>query len=309
MTEMQMDSGAAEEHWFQGKDLDVLIYKVNRRPLSADLSLFEPPASPIRHLYEVLLEQRRPVVSGRRYQREWRVGNLNLDEDAGTITGLIGWSRSDASLTSVWDEESKSWRERVVAADTSAVSPFVFQADRRYLGVLKHPSFREHTLNWVFTEILNRAEMARAVPLVQWAVEPVGDEREFNNWLDSVDQVVELRFTFERPNPDAEKAFEQLFERLDSLEAEKIREVITARDRQVGLDKQAVKNDPTTQGFIRAAMSAFGFVIGKAFRNGKKVQYDQRDQVLRERVDDVSPTVAGAIQDVEGAVRQASGRK
>lgn len=304
-----MDSGAAEEHWFQGKDLDVLIYKVNRRPLSADPSLFEPPASPIRHLYAVLLEQRTPVVSGRRYQREWRVGNLNLDEDAGTITGLIGWSRSDASLTSVWDEEGKAWRDRVVAADTSAVSPFVFQADRRYLGVLKHPSFREHTLNWVFTEILNRAEMARAVPHVQWAVEPVGDEREFNNWLDSVDQVVELRFTFERPNPDAEEAFEQLFERLDSLEAEKIREVITARDRQVGLDKQAVKNDPTTQGFIRAAMSAFGFVFGKAFRNGKKVQYDQRDQVLRERVDDVSPTVAGAIQDVEGAVRQASGRK
>ena len=296
-------------HWFAGKTVDVLIYKVNRRPIEADLNVFQPPADALEHLFAVLYQQRRPIKSGRRHQREWRVGNLQMDAPAGTIVGMLGWSRSGEVLTNVWDEEAAEWRDEVVASEASGVAPFAFLKDDRFLGVLKHPSFTENTVQWVLTEMLNRAEQYDRMPAVVWAVEPVGDPGEFFAWLDQAESVTELKFVFERPNPDGEEAFNELFQRLDRLEADKIRETITARDPEVGLSKEGLTSDRVTRGFIMAAMAAFGFVVGKAYRGGKKVTYDQRQQALREPVENVSPDWPAATRDVLGAVRRVTQRR
>lgn len=309
MARVRIEGYAEDEggHWFAGKDLSVLVYKVNRRPIGADPQLFEPPPDILEHFDATLRRLRRPVESGRRFQREWRVGNLDR-HDEGSLTGMLGWSRSGEALSNVWDEEAQEWRDIVVPSDVSGVAPFAYLQDKGLFGVLRHPSFAEQTVQRVLTEMLTRGEHLSGFPTVNWAVEPVGDPREFYDWLDAADAVTELKFVFERPNPDAEKAFEEIFERLDRLEAEKIRETITARDKQAGINREGLRSDRTSTGFILAAMAGFGFVVGTAYRGTKKVVYDQRNQALREPVQDVAPDWASATEQVLEAVRRVTTR-
>lgn len=295
-----------DAHWFAGKDLSVLIYRVNRRPIAADPSLFEPPASVLDHVEATLRRSDRPEKSGRRYQREWRIGNLARDDQLGTITGILGWSRSGEALSNVWDDEAQAWRDVVVSNEASGVSPFAFLRERRYLGVLRHPSFEERTVQLVLTRLLNQSERLASPPTTVWAVEPVGDRESFMHWLDSVDSIRQLKFVFERPNPDGEPAFQELFDRIDRLKAERISEVITARDPNDGLDKQGVLDDPMNQSFLAAAMSAFGYVVARGRRRGRKVTYDQRLKALREPVRDLPSDWIGATRRVVDAVTRAT---
>jgi hypothetical protein len=252
-----------------------------------------------------------PVVvqSGRRHRREWRIGNKVFDQQAGTLTGMIGWTRTAAALSSVWDEDRQSWVDRFVAADQSAVAPFAFAADGRFLGVLRNSSFAETTLATVFRDILNRGESARSAPTTDWDVEPVGDEQGFYDWVASTDQVLKVEFVFKRPNPDADREFEELFARMDELEARQIRESINALDPDRGLSKQALRNERTSRMFITAAMAAFGYVVGNGVSHGQKVRYDQRTHAARERLQNVSPTWDAATEEVLGAVRRLVARR
>jgi hypothetical protein len=302
-------SESGEEHWFAGKELDVLIYRVNRRPLATSQpSLFtKDQAVPILVRLNQVLDGGVVVRSGRRYQREWRIGNKRVVSDG--LSGMVGWSRQGEVLANIYDEASQSWQDRVVSAEQSAVAPFAFTSSHRFLGVLRHPSFNEVTIAYVFTEMLNRGEQRRDDPAVQWAVEPVGDRADFDEWLDSMDSVTELRFVFRRPNPDAEEAFADLFGRLDLLKAEQIAERITPSDKTAGLDKDGIREDRVTQGFLAAAMLAFGYVVGRGYRAGRKASYDQRDSALRERVANVDSTWDGAANDVLQAVRRVDRRR
>jgi len=309
------DGSYVEGHWFAGKAVDVLIYRVNRRPLSGEPMLFfeERPEDVLAHLHDILGDLQ-PVKSGRRFQRDWRLGNKTFDAAAGVMTAQLGYSRAGETIGNVWDEETQSWTDWVVQTNASAVAPLAFVRDdddveSRFLGVLRHPSFEEDTVAWVLTEMLNRAEHRNRLPRVEWAVEPVGDPKEFYEWLRTTDQVTELQFVFKRPNPDGEESFLDLFQRLDLLEADKIRENITARDPNTGLNKAGLMSDSTTRGFIAAAMAAFGFVVGKGRRRGKKVRYDQRQKALRQKVEDVSPEWDAATEDVLNAVRTALRRR
>lgn len=302
------DSAEPSQHWFAGKDVETLFYKVNRRPPVSGETLFAPPPSVLDHLREVL-SVHAVVESGRRYKREWRIGNKVFNEEAGILTGMIGWNRTTASLASVWDDERQSWVDRVVPGDVSAVAPFAFVADGRFLGILRHSSFSETTLAVVFRDLLNRGEASRAAPTTDWDVEPVGDEQKFYDWVASTDQVLDVEFVFKRPNPDAEREFEALFARMDELEARQIRESIKARDTERGLSKQALRTEPVSRMFIAAAMAAFGYVVGKGVSNGRRVKYDQRRNAARERIANVSPTWDAATEEVLGAVRRLMARR
>jgi hypothetical protein len=297
------DNSEPSQHWFAGRDVDTLFYKVNRRPPITGETLFTQPPSVLDHLEEVLSF---PVVveSGRRFRREWRIGNKEFNHQAGTLTGMIGWTRSGAALASAWDEDHRSWVDRIVPDDVSAVAPFAFTADGRFLGVLRHSSFSEKTLPTVFRDILNRGERARVAPTTDWDVEPVGDEQEFYDWVASTDRVLKVEFVFKRPNPDAEREFEALFARMDELEARQIRESIRALDNDRGLNKQALRSEPTSRMFIAAAMAAFGYVVGNGVSRGRRVRYDQRTHAAREHLENVSVTWDAATEEVLGAVRR-----
>jgi hypothetical protein len=288
-----------QSHWFTGRSLDVLLYRVNRR----SETLFEPPPDILEHL-ELVLERPRTIESGRRHKRQWRVGNKVFDRGAGTLTGMIGWARSVQALNTTWDEENESWIDVVVPGDVSAVSPFVFVVQGRYLGVLKHASFGERTIAQVFTDLLNHGERERPSPTTEWDVEPVGDLQEFYEWVSSTDRITSVRFVFKRPNPDAEDQFRQLFERLDAHEARQITEQIVARNPERGLNKNALRTEPTTNAFISAAMAAYGYIVGRGFTRNRDNTWDQRRRAARERLEDVAPTWDGATDQVRRAVRR-----
>jgi hypothetical protein len=308
---LMASAGAAEveatENWFTKGPVELLYYKVNRRPIGGDPSLFQPPDDVIDHL-RLVLGMSKPAKSGARFQREWRLGNLEFDEDAGTFTGHLGWARSSEALGQIWDDDTHEWVDRIVPREDSAVAPVAFTLEGRTLGILKHPSFAtEEVLDDVLSEILNRGERELDFPSTVWAVESLGDEGDFLQWLDDVDQLTRLTMVFQRPNPDGEEAFQELFDRLDNMQAAIIREEIVARDPETGLVKEAVKRDSIAQAFIAAAMSAFGRIVAKGRKDGSPVKYDQRQRVLRESLDSVGSDWDEATETVLRAV-EAQGR-
>lgn len=303
--------GAADEPtqlWFAGKDVDTLLYKINRRTPVTGETLFSQPEDVLEHLEQVLAVSV-PYETGRAHKRLWHIGNKVFDRRAETLTGRVGWTRPTEVVAPVWDDERQEWDDRVLAGDVTVVAPFAFDADSRYLGVLRHSTFSEKTIADVFTQILNRGERRRPAPTTEWDVEPIGDPEEFYAWVASTDRVVNVEFVFKRPNPDAEREFEQLFARMDEMQARQIRELITARDNERGLSKQALRNEPITRSFIMAAMAAFGYIVGRGFRSGRRVTYDQRRRAARERIENVGPTWDGATEEVLGAVRRARARR
>lgn len=283
----------------------MLIYRVNRRPPPEGPTLFHQPGSVLHHLRTVLDRS----MTSLRYGRAWRIGNKSFDTEGGTFSGIIGWARSNEILEQVWDPETDSWTDRVTLSDSSAAAPFVFLEDGRYLGILRHRSFREKNLARVFSDLLNRGEHLREVPTTEWDVEPVGDTEQFFDWLDKTDRVYFVDFVFKRPNPDAEEAFSELFARMDALEARQIRETITAASEAHGLNKESLRSGHTSRAFIAAAMAAYGYLVGHGYAGGKKTKYDQRQRVAREAANDVGAAWESATQDVLRAVRRARWRR
>jgi len=294
--------------WFAGKDVDTLLYRINRRTPVTGETLFTQPVDVLNHLEQVLAVSV-SYETGRAHKRLWHIGNKIFDHRAGTLTGRVGWTRPTEVQAPVWDDERQEWADRVLAGDVTVVAPFAFDADRRYLGVMRHSSFSETTIAEVFREILNLGERRRPEPSTDWDVEPVGDAEEFYQWVASADRVVSVDLVFKRPNPDAEREFEQLFARQNELRARYIKESIAAQDNERGLSKQALRREPVTRSFIMAAMAAFGYIVGRGYRAGRKVTYDQRRRAARERIENVGPSWDGATEEVLGAVRRAEARR
>lgn len=294
--------------WFSRDGADVLYFKVNRRPLGGEPNLFDPNPDLLSHIAEVLAPHA-SVSSGRNPKREWRLGNLVFNAEDGWFTGQFGWSRVEEAVRPTWDEEEGAWSDRVVSQDDGAVVPIAFALNGETLGVLKHPTFTtEQTIHTVLSRIFNAGELSSEFATTDWSVEPLGDEKSFQAWLSDVDQLLRLTMTFRRPNPDGEADFQSLFERLDALEAKLLREEIQASDEDRGLNKAEVRRDPTTRGFISAAMHAYGYLVGIGRKNGHPSKYDQREQVLREHLSDVGADMHTASEAVLDAV-QAMGRK
>jgi len=314
MTNPPADPAAAQgtdeptQRWFAGKDVDTLIYRINRRAPAGGPIFFSPPPSVLTHLEQVLSAST-TYETGRQPRRQWHIGNKVFNHTDGTLTGRVGWTRETQVNTPEWDEARQEWADRYVTGDTTIIAPFAFIADGRYLGVLHSSTFTEKSIAAVFRQILNRGENRRAEPSTEWDVEPIGDEREFYDWVAATDRVLGVEFVFKRPNPDAEREFEQLFARMDELEARQIRELIAAQNEARGLNKEALRHEPVTRMFVTAAMAAFGYVVGKGITRGRRTQYDQRSRVARERIENVAPSWEGATEEVLDAVLSARARR
>lgn len=290
--------------WFSRDGADVLYFKVNRRPIGGDPNLFSPQDDVLSHIATVLAPHSL-ASSGHKHKREWRLGNLEFDHQAGYFTGLFGWSRSGEAVRPAWDDVAGEWSDRIVPQDEGAVVPVAFTVDGETLGVLKHPSFTtEDTIETVLTKIFNAGELSTSFATTDWGIEPLGNEKTFQNWLNSIDQLLDLKMTFKRPNPDGEDDFQELFDRLDSFKAKLIKEEIVASDEDLGLDKTAVQNDSITRQFISAAMRAYGYLVGRGRKNGRTTRYDQRHEVLREHIPDVGGDMHDATEAVLKAVQE-----
>lgn len=303
----EQGSGGSPVHWFSDRDVDVLLYKINRRVLDRG-TLFEErhreaqPRDPLEHVQVNLADFRPSAESGRRHKREWQVGNLERVGDV--LVGRLGWQRSGQTLATVFDEASQTWVDREVAGDVSGVSAFALVGDGRLLGVMRHPTFAGKTIAKVFTELLNNAERQRREPTTDFDVEPVGDSQTFFAWLDDVDLVTQVEFTFKRPNPDAEESFQELFDRQEAYGADELRETIKSAGSNHGLHKGAFREDPVAAMFLAAAMAAYGYVKARGRRRGKQANFDQRANVARESLVDVGDSWDSATEAVVEAVRR-----
>lgn len=267
------------EPWFSKRDATtLLLYRVNRRPLSTPTLFAKQPSDVLDHIAEVLLFGE-IVETGRANKREWILGNRDIDLDTRTISGQIGYERPTERSSDRYDEETKEWRDAVDVIEQTARSPFVFHADSRVLGVLQHPSFSERTIPNVFAALMNRGEDARDHRSTEWDVEPILDEIEFLEWLRQAESVEHVSFVAKLPNPSGIPEFEPVWRRLEEREAKSIREIMEARDPERGL--QGVEDDEIARAYIAMASQGFGYVKGRRMRNNRHETYDQRSQVKR----------------------------
>lgn len=309
----EYDSG---DHWFSGRDTDVLLYRVNRRPLDMG-TLFEglyeeqQPEDSLRHVQENLLDFEPLAVTGTQYRRYWYVGNIRVDLQRGYMTGRIGWRRDLETVEEDYDPATRSWRDQIRPGQRTAVAPFAYLREGHYLGVLHHPDFTERNVPDAFRQLLNNAETEKEQPTTDWDVEPVGNTQEFYDWLRRTDRVTRLDFVFKRPNHDAEPEFRAIWAQLDEFKAKTMRhQIATDATAETGLNTHAILQDPTVKGFLMAAMAAFGYAIGRGVRLGRVVTYDQRSQVARARLADVAPDwEAATTQVLQGLIEAVQRRR
>lgn len=269
--------------WFADRrSVTCLLYKVNRRPREQQ-SLFSEgqPEDVLDHFVEALLIGQ-SIETGRRFIREWKVGNRSIDLTARVVTGHIGYERQDERSSDHFNEQTNEWETRLDVEETTGRAPFAFDADSRVLAVVKHPRFSETTLPFVVKTLLNMGEKARENPTTDWDVEPMLNEQDFLQWLQRADSVHKITFVAKLPNPDGLEEFEPVFSRLEARKAEALTEIMRARDDNEGL--QNVEDDAISWAYIAMGARGYGWVRGEGRRNDRPTTYDQREKTTRRSI-------------------------
>ena len=293
--------------WFAGRRGTVLLYRVNRRPLShPTLGGDDPPESVMDHIVEVLRFGEKVPTGPAARQREWLLGNRHILRGESALTGQVGWERDVEEQTSRYDRETQEWRDEVGVAGQSARAPFAFDGNTRVLGVLKHASFRETTIAHVFQTLLREGENAMEWPTTEWSVEPILDERDFFAWLESVQSVTSITMVAKLPNPDGLEEFGPVWQEMQDRQARLISTKLVAADDEVGL--QGLRQDARLQGNLAMGTQGFGHVLAKGRQNGHDKPFDQRDKVAREVVDELGQTWEEGSQVVLDTTRQSGPR-
>ena len=304
---VSVDEGAEVEgpdtdYWFTGRETVLLYYRVNRRPRSQQPLEAIEWESALVHL-DTVLDPDVSVTSGRRYQRQWHLGQLFLDADRNVLTGQIGFEFEPTRTEGSYDEKNRAFQQSRVMVRDTAYAPFVFDGESRVLSILRHAAFKETTLARVFGEFLNIGEDRLRAPAYEWAVEPLLDRQSFYGWVERTAVVASVRFVAELPNPDAIEGFEWVDERMNEIEARRIEERLEARDLQVGL--QRLDSDSAALAYTEYAERGFGYVAASGeTEEGKVTRYDQRQQVAREVVELHEDSWPAIIERLIGLVRE-----
>ena len=277
-------SGSTQVPWFAGKDGRLLVYRVNRRPLFADSLLpAEPPPDVFDHFTRVLAPGYE-VVTGRKNQRVWRAGGVQVDNAESVLTGKLGWQPREEEIVSDWSDEERDWESSTAAPKERKLMPFGFDGDSRLLTILADGSSAPATIAAVFEKVLRENEKELLEPTVQWSVEPVLDRRDFLDWLKSAEVVTQVSFTAKLPNPEPMDEFDDLFQRLAKRHATKHTETMVS-SREEGL--VAVEDDPDFAQAIVMGQQGIATLRGKGRRAGTVTTYSQKDSVAAERVEDL----------------------
>ncbi len=298
---------AVRPPWFAGKQVPVLMYRINRRPRPKGGNLFaDEPNDFLAHLADCLLFGEVVTTEGRGSIRHWRLGNRVLVENLGAITGWVGYTVENTEEQEEYDDSSRSWRLSLALTERRASAPFVVVAEGRYLYVAKHPTFAEGTIPAIFEDLLNRGEQRREAPTTLWAVEPVLDEEHFQHWLERTAVLDTLVFHVKLPNPDAADSFRQIDAYLKSMRAGELQHKLTPRDPDIGLNKE-IEQEPISQRLMEMTRRGYARIRAKGKTAGGTVRvYDQRRRVHRQQVRmPASPDEAlGAV--VRHAITEAS---
>lgn len=165
--------------------------------ISVAADSFQPPS-----YADALDDALTPGKSVLRYNRLWRLPQHSIE--SGWISGRIGFEYPNSSV-GVWDDQQKDYRSIRPAQVTRYM---IDVASHRVAFELKSSTIKPWTFQGNFQALLNEES------IYQWRVEledltqPTWDE-----WVESVSRVTDLRVRMERPNPRYPgKEIEHLFE-------------------------------------------------------------------------------------------------
>jgi hypothetical protein len=263
----------------------VFLFKVNRRPRTDPIQpeLFDPKDGWPDHFDHVLRDlQFGPATkTGRRHQREWRLGNRVVDEAGLVLTGQIGWKASRTHATGDYDEDRLRWIDTEEVSTDGPHEPFVYDGQTQLLGVLRHPSFRPQTLATAFRDLLRMGE-AKSPLGVEWDVESILDPQRFYEWLAATTAVRRVTVVIKLPNPDNLDPMEHLIDRMNTMRAKQLTEEVEARDPDRGLEN--VASDPVIREAVALGEQGYGHVRAFGRTGSRERRYDQRQQLAREEI-------------------------
>jgi hypothetical protein len=301
-----MSKPAAAAAWFGGRSGYLFMYRVSRRPLAEPSLLAQEgmPSDPFEHFVRMLAPGHE-VVTGRKNQRAWRVGGIEMDEDERVLTGKLGWVPVGVEVMPDWSDELQDWAESPVDTHGGTIVPFGFEGESRLLVVLEDRESRPETIAAVFEKILRENEQQTIERSTEWSVEPVLDAATFRSWLASLDVVRRVSFTAKLPNPEPTDAFRNLAERMERRRATIYTEQMRSGSEEglVGIEDDEDFRQALAMGeHGLAKLSGTGYV-GKAER-----RYNQTRTVAREYVPELPPTWAETWQLLKDFLKGQVGR-
>lgn len=282
---MTSNNATEREHWFDGRRVEVYLFRLNRRNIGGELALtFEREFSDLLEHTKTVLKLAPDFTYGRNEGRLWRVGNLADGENFSYLAGRLGGERRGSVSRARFNSDTQSWSDESVVETHAAVTAFTLMADSRILAVAAHPEITPAAASNVFKGILNSGEAALDFPTTDWGVDPIMNTVEFLDWIDHTPLVTNVKFVFARPNPDGADDLQAEMDRLDKLHAKSITEEIAAADKEEGLDRVALKEDLEFRKQLSAAARSWSTITAQGKRDGEPVKYRQKSSVASERI-------------------------
>lgn len=284
MNSIHDDSSTDAVHpWFKERTVDIIQFRVNRRRKTqstlfglASMDDFDD------HLVQVLLFGE-TVNVGKSGNRRWRLGNRRIDKDGRFVAGVIGWEADEVREEDHFDLESAEWISSVGHRNRVVIAPFSIVTATRNLFVLKHQSYGESTIATVFRSLLNKGEeQSQPYSNTSWDVEPILDERHFEDWVRSMSVLEKLTFVAKLPNPDGEEAFIDLDQHLKNMNAIEMHHTLKARDPNSGLTTDFTK-DHLTFALFAMAKRGFARISAIAYDSASKLRkFTQNNRTKRD---------------------------
>lgn len=273
----------AKPLWQPGESGELLLYRVNRRPIGADSMLPEEiPDDVLDHFNRMFPNGWKVETKGGGGLRVWRSGGVEIDSAARVVTGKLGWHPAEEEAVTDYDDAAEDWVTSIEAPHGRVVLPFAFDGDTRILAVLRMGRSRAITIGGVFETILTENECELERPTTEWSVEPILDRREFTEWLESMDVVREVEFVAKLPNPTPNPAFEDVYGRMTGHRATRLTQNFYS-NRPGGLQK--VQEDKEFAQAEAMASEGFATLKGVGEQEGRKTRYNQNEKVRRATID------------------------
>jgi hypothetical protein len=223
-----------------------------------------------------------PGTSDERYGRIWLMGQ-HTQLDNGRIYGRIGFQQA-GTPSEIWNPDTKDFEaQRLVLGQTS---PFLVDPDSLRVAFQLRPGVIDPTtFTGNFQALLNRASQ-----VYRWRVQTLVRGIPWEQWVEQVDRVIELRITVTRPNPHyGDGRF--VHDLIEDVKAKSV--VIDAKaDKEgAGIDIDAI--------WVKEALDhseTYGDWTAKAEEHGRKVEWKKRVQGQPEVVSGPTSPETGEVQ-------------
>lgn len=272
--------------WYSRPTTRLLVFKINRRPLEQpSLPMSSQPEPLLAHLRLVLSEKVVAHTVHKGPTRDWRAGNLMTDDNQTFLAGVIGYTIRSVEETAGWDDEAGAWRTDIVLADHTITAPFAIVAATRYLYIAQHSTFSEIQIPQVFEELLDAGERQRSdgFPVTDWAVEPVIDKDELEQWLAETARLEKVTFEVRSPNPTPKLAHQQVADEIQAMRANRVVHTVIAGADDAGLNKN-LESSPLTAAYMDLVNETSGSLRAKGTSaTGAKRDYNSKKRVRRIR--------------------------